>query len=101
MNFAYLRTLGYDGTVVNTVSKNEVLTQLEKAAGGPLQWLICQLHENELPLRYLFKKLDGKTTGSSSFNETIEMELQKSENHTIDKNFIVLSQKVIRLNAIF
>ena len=27
LNFAYLRALGYDATVANTVSKNEVLTQ--------------------------------------------------------------------------
>jgi hypothetical protein len=31
-------------------------------------WLICQLHANYLPLRYLFQHLDGKTFGSHGFS---------------------------------
>ena len=30
----------------------------------PLHWAICQLHLNELPLRRLFVKLGGATSGS-------------------------------------
>ena len=45
------------------------------------------------------EKLDGKIIGPSSFSGNIEMEMKKSEKRTIDKNFIVLSQKVMKLNA--
>ena len=29
----------------------------------PLQWLVCQLHADELPLRHLLEHLDGVTAG--------------------------------------
>ena len=45
------------------------------------------------------EKLDGKIIGSSSFSGNIKMEMKKSEKRTIDKNFIVLSQKVMKLHA--
>lgn len=45
----------------------------------PLQWFICQLHCNELPLRHLLLHLDGKTTGPQCFSGTIGSQLQTCE----------------------
>lgn len=63
---ATLRAVVCDGTPVNTGYKNGVIRQLESYLHRPLQWLICMLHCNELPLRQLFSVVDGKTTGPKS-----------------------------------
>lgn len=62
-----LLALGCDGTVVNTGSKNGVISQIELRLNRPIQWLICQLHSNELPLRHLFNFLDGGTSGPRGY----------------------------------
>lgn len=48
--------IGCDGTSVNTGIKGCLIRVLEEHTKRPLQWLICQLHLNELPLRHIFKK---------------------------------------------
>ena len=55
--------IGCDDTAVNTGHKGGVLKRLEDHLNKPLQWLVCLLHTNELPLRQLMKKLDGGTSG--------------------------------------
>ena len=40
-----------DGTNVNTGWRNGALVQIERELQTSLQWLVCQLHANELPLR--------------------------------------------------
>ncbi|KAI9552227.1 hypothetical protein GHT06_022581 [Daphnia sinensis] len=56
-----------DGTAVNTGCANGAIRLLELHLNRPLQRAICQLHLNELPFRHIFKELDGKTTGPSSY----------------------------------
>lgn len=58
-----LRALVCDGTAVNTGKYNGVIRKIELHLGRPLQWLICLMHANELPLRKLIEVVDGKTTG--------------------------------------
>jgi hypothetical protein len=48
---------------------------LELFLGKPLQWDICLLHLNELPLRHVFMKLDGTTKGPDKFAGTIGSKL--------------------------
>ena len=36
-----------------------------------LQWLLCMLHLNELPLKHLLEFLDGITSGPTSFKGSI------------------------------
>lgn len=48
-----------EGTNVNTGRKSGVIVLLEKYLQNPIQWLICQLYANELPLRHLFQHFDG------------------------------------------
>ena len=45
----------------------------------PLQWLICLLHANELPLRHLMQKLDGGTQGPDVFSGIIGKALKTCE----------------------
>lgn len=75
-----LAVVGCDGTVVNTGHKNGVITKIESFLGRPVQWLICQLHANELPLRHLFQHLDGSTTGPREFSGSIGKKLIGCEN---------------------
>ncbi|KAL4084226.1 hypothetical protein QTP88_028052 [Uroleucon formosanum] len=68
--------IGCDGTVVNTGFRTKVIWQIEEHLKKPLQWFICQLHANELPLRHLFQHLDGKTTGPNGFSDSIGKQLE-------------------------
>lgn len=54
-----LSVVGCDGTVVNTGLKGGIIRLLETELKRPLQWFICQIHANELPLRHLMVQLDG------------------------------------------
>lgn len=62
-----LDVIGANGTAVNTGCVNGAIRLLELHLKRPLQRAICQLHLNELPFRHIFKELDGKTTGPSSY----------------------------------
>ncbi|GBP96300.1 Protein FAM200A [Eumeta japonica] len=66
-----LLAIGCDGTVTNTGKFNGVIRLFERRLQRPLQWIICMLHLNELPLRHLFDYLDGKTSGPSTYNGPI------------------------------
>ena len=63
--------IGTDGTPSMTGIKSGLIASLEKLLGRPLQWAICLLHLNELPLRHVFQMLDGTTTGCQSFAGSI------------------------------
>lgn len=49
----------------------------------PLQWFICLLHFNELPLKNLIKEHDGRTTGPNSFTGKIGKQLENCEKRPI------------------
>lgn len=74
-----LLAIGCDGTVTNTGKFSGVIRLFEKRLQRPLQWIICMLHLNELPLRHLFDYIDGKTSGPSSYNGPIGKLLDKCE----------------------
>jgi hypothetical protein len=79
IDFQHLLAVGCDGTAVNTGRKGGIVRLLEEHVRRPLQWFICLLHANELPLRHLFEHIDGKTSGPRSFNGPIGVMLQKCE----------------------
>ena len=64
-SFDSLLALICDGTVVNTGKRNGVIRLIE-GVGRPLQWLVCMLHMNELPLRKYISFVDGGRTTDSS-----------------------------------
>ena len=47
--------------------KTGMLAVLEKKLGRKLQTVGCNLHQNELPFRSLFKKIDGATKSPNHF----------------------------------
>jgi len=63
----HLSAILVDNTPINTGYKNGFVVTLEKILGQSLHLIGCALHANELPLRALFKKLDGRSTGPNSF----------------------------------
>ena len=47
-----LKIIGSDSTAVMTGKNSGCIASLEALLGRPLQWAICLLHLNELPLRH-------------------------------------------------
>ncbi|KAI6646042.1 hypothetical protein LOD99_9572 [Oopsacas minuta] len=70
--------VGCDGTNVNAGWKNGSIVNLERILSRELQWSVCLLHNNELPLRHLFEYFDGKTSGPNSFSCPIGKSLKKT-----------------------
>lgn len=79
INFEDLEAVGCDGTVVNTGIRGGVIRLLEEHLTKPLQWFVCMLHGNELPLRHLFHHLDGDTSGPRGFAGPIGKQLDNCE----------------------
>src|SRR5215469_16156040 len=69
------RLVKADGTNFNTGHLLGSIRCLEMFLGRPLQWDICLLHLNELPLRHVFMNLDGTTKGPDKFAGPIGSEL--------------------------
>ncbi|XP_047131321.1 uncharacterized protein LOC124810448 [Hydra vulgaris] len=57
-----------DNTATNTGPISGLVVKLEELLKRKLHLIGCALHQNELPLRALFIKLDGDTTGPRSFS---------------------------------
>ena len=74
-----------DGKNANTGANGRVIAAVEQSLERPLQWFICLLHLNELPLRHLMQYLDGVTSGPQSFSGQIGKELQSCEQLQIAK----------------
>jgi hypothetical protein len=74
-----LIAVGCDETNVNTGRIGGTIRLLEEELHKPLQWLVCQLHANELPLRHLLKHVDGGTSGPRAFTGPIGKELSGCE----------------------
>lgn len=85
-----LRVIGCDGTNVNVGKHSGIIANLEKHLNRPLQWFICQLHANELPLRHLINFLDGSTTGPKGFCGPIGQALKGCERLSIGNLFIFI-----------
>lgn len=92
-----ITVVGCDGTVVNTGFKGGIIRLMEEELNRPLQWFICQLHSNELPLRHLLLHLDGKTTGPKCFSGAIGSELQNCQTRPIVE-FTAISTVLPKIN---
>lgn len=91
---------GSDGTNVNTGEDNGVIRKLELKWNRPLQWIICQLHSNELPLRALLTKLDGNTTGPKTYSGPIGKRLPDVEQKPIANFEPITFQCLVNLEKI-
>lgn len=74
--FDMLIALGSDGENLNVGGDGGINYFIEAELGRPLQWFICLLHTNELPLKNLINKLDGKTTSSNTFSGPVGKSLE-------------------------
>ena len=54
-----------------TGNHNGCISSLEELLNKPLQWVVCLIHTNELPLRHVFTMLDGGTRRPDSFSGPI------------------------------
>ena len=71
-----LAAVGSDGTAVMTGAHNGAIRNLEELCKKSVQWSICLLHCNELPLRHLFQTLDGTTSSPDSFSGPVGKSLK-------------------------
>lgn len=96
-----IKAIGCDGTSVNTGAEGGVIRKLELKWNRPLQWIICLLHMNELPLRALIKKLDGTTSGPNAFSGPIGKKLKNCEvENIVDFDPIVFDLNTSSLDEI-
>ena len=62
-----VRAIGYDSTKLNTGSAVGIVNIIEMKLKRKLNWLVCDLHTNELPLQHLITALDRKTLSSNKW----------------------------------
>ena len=80
-----LKAIGCDWTNLNTGVQGGVIQYVERFLGRPLQWIICLIHCNELPLRHLFIKFDGGTSNPNEFRGPIGKRIQSCEKLNVVK----------------
>ena len=78
-----VRAILVDNTSVNTGWKNGLVVKLEDKLGRNLHTDGCDLHQNKLPFRAIFKKLDGVTTGPQSFSGTLGKKCKKNAHNKL------------------
>ena len=77
-----LKAILVDNTSVNTGWKGGLVVKLEELLNRKLHMIGCALHQNELPFKAIFKKLDGGTTGPRSFSGILGKKC-KENNHEL------------------
>ena len=86
-----LQAIGGDSTNVNTGWDGGIMHWIEVMLGRKLNWLVCALHTNELPLRHLITALDGKTLSNNKWAGDIGKMLDTATELEINPTFIKLS----------
>ena len=66
-----LLVLGGDSTNSNSGWKGGTLVWVEKLCGEKKFWMICMLHTNELLIKHLITKLDGKSSSKEGWSGPI------------------------------
>ena len=64
-----------------------------------MQWIVCQLHANELPLRHLMQKLDGKTNEPAGFTGKIRKAFKDCEKLLINVHFNPIPTELISVDC--
>ena len=73
-----LTVIGTDGAATMTGINKGCIRKLEEALQRSLQWMVCHLRTNELPLRHVFVELDGSTKSPDAFAEPIDKKLDSN-----------------------
>ena len=86
-----IKIVGTDGVAFTTGKFNGFIRNLEELLNKPLQWVICLLHTNELPLCHIFIHLDGTTNSPATFTGPIGKKTKwccfRLANCTVQKHF--------------
>ena len=95
-----LQFIGGDSTNVNTGIWGGAFQFVEKKLGRPLNWVVCGLHLNELPLRHLIIELDGPTSSDTGFTGPLGKALKSVSDMPFNKNFktITVGQDLAELD---
>lgn len=89
--FNYLVAISCDGTAVNTGYKTGVNACMERYMQRPLQWNVCMLHFNELPLKTLLTHTLGKQVGPGIWPGEIGSEILACNQYPVSlENFTFL-----------
>lgn len=78
-----VKAIGCDSTNVNVGVKGGVIRLFELELQTNLQWLVCLLHMNELPLRVLLYKYVGKSKDPRNFTGPLGEMLPRCESMPI------------------
>ena len=70
--FQWCLLYGVEGTLPFIAGDNKNSNTGSRAASSTLKWSICQLHSNELKLRRLIAKRDGKTSSKERWEGDVE-----------------------------
>ena len=81
-----IKAVGADSTATNTGYKNGAIRGLECQLHHPLQWIICSLHLNELPLRHLCRKYIGPTESGTQWKGPLGTALTTCETLPVSPN---------------
>jgi len=82
-----LKVVGTDGTASMMGNKAGFIRCLDEKLGRPLQWVVCLLHCNKLPLTHVFLELDGTTKCPDSFSGPVGKKLNGKVSTWPVKNF--------------
>ena len=86
-----LAAVGSDGMAVMTGVHNSAIRNLEELCKKSVQWSICLLHCNELPLRHVFQVLDGTTSSPDSFSGPVGKSLKDCVSEWGIAKFVAIS----------
>ena len=82
-----LRAIGGDSTNVNTGWAGGAMQYVEIKLDRKLNWLVCALHTNELPLRSLILAVDGKSLSNNKWSGPIGNMLNDATSLDINHSF--------------
>nr|XP_047139363.1 uncharacterized protein LOC124815162 [Hydra vulgaris] len=83
----HLKAIGGVSTNVNTGWDGGVMHFMELKLGRKLNWIVCALHTNELPLKRLIKLLDGESKSGTKWSGPIGSLLDEATNLEINPFF--------------
>ncbi|XP_036340639.1 uncharacterized protein LOC118750006 [Rhagoletis pomonella] len=93
-----LVAISCDGTAVNTGYKIGVNAQMERYLQRPLQWNVCLLHFNELPLKKLLTHYIGKQKGPGVWPGVLGSEIMTCTKYPVVSGFEAIAMGVIPEN---
>ena len=83
--------IGADSTNINTGYKGGAIHFLEEMTGKKVNWIICMLYSNKLPLHHLICADDRSKNSDNSFTRPIGISLSNVTSLQVNYNFETIS----------